>query len=63
MLRIHTGLRKWIYANEFDPNLKNNPFDICVPCIKISNDELLFEKYRMALNWENMTLGFKMIMQ
>ena len=27
-----------------------NPFDIRVPCIKIANSELLFEKYRMALN-------------
>ena len=27
-----------------------NPFDIRVPCIKIANSELLFEKCRMALN-------------
>ena len=28
-----------------------NPFDISVPCIKIASSELLFEQYRMALNW------------
>ena len=27
-----------------------NPFHICVPYIKISKSELLFEQYRMALN-------------
>ena len=27
-----------------------NPFDIGVPCIKITNSELLFDHYRMALN-------------
>ena len=27
-----------------------NPFDIRVSCINISNSELLFEQYRMALN-------------
>ena len=27
-----------------------NPFDILVPCIKISRSELLFEQYIMALN-------------
>ena len=29
---------------------KMNPFDICVPCIKIENSDLLFEQYIMALN-------------
>ena len=29
-----------------------NPFDIRVPCIKISKIGLLFEQYRMALNWD-----------
>ena len=27
------------------------PFDFSVPFIKISTSELLFEHYRMALNW------------
>ena len=27
-----------------------NPFDIGVPCIKMTNSDLLFEQYRMALN-------------
>ena len=30
--------------------LKMNQFDIGVTCIKIAKNELLFEKYRMALN-------------
>ena len=29
-----------------------NPFYICVPFIKIAGSELLFEHYRMALNWD-----------
>ena len=29
-----------------------NPFDISKPCIKIAKSEVLFEKYRMALNRE-----------
>ena len=28
-----------------------NPFDIGVPCVNIEKSELLFEQYRMALNW------------
>ena len=53
MLRIHTGLRKFINTNVFDLHLKKmNPFGIHEPCIKIENNELLFEKYRMSLNWE-----------
>ena len=27
-------------------------FDICVPCIKITRSEVLFEQYRMTLNWD-----------
>ena len=53
MLRIHTGLRKWIKTNKFDLHLKQmNPFGIHEPCIKISNNELIFEQYRTALNQE-----------
>ena len=29
-----------------------NPFEIDKPCIIISKRELLFEQYRMALNWD-----------
>ena len=29
-----------------------NPFDISKPCINIAKSEVLFEKYRMALNWD-----------
>ena len=51
MLRIHTGLRKWSKKTLFDLHLKKmKPFGIHEPCIKIANNELLFEKYRMALN-------------
>ena len=35
-----------------------NPFDIGVPCIKITKSELLFEKYRMALNWDKYDIEF-----
>ena len=53
MLRIHTGLCKLSKKNVFDLHLKKmNPFDICEPCIIISKRELLFEQYRMALNWD-----------
>ena len=53
MLRIHTGLRKRCKINVFDLHLqKMNSFGIHEPCIKISKNELIFEQYRMALNWE-----------
>ena len=59
MLRIHTGLRNWSKTNVFDLHLKKkNPFDIGVPCIKITKSELLFEQYRMALNWEKYDIEF-----
>ena len=29
-----------------------NPFDISKPCINITKSEVLFEKYRMTLNWD-----------
>ena len=34
-----------------------NPFDIRVQCIKIPNSELLFEQYRLALNWDKYDSG------
>ena len=50
MLRIHTGLRNWNKKNVYDKHLRKvNPIGINKPCIKISQSELLFEKYRMAL--------------
>ena len=50
MLRIHTGLRKWNKKDRYHILLiNNNPLVIDKPCIKISNNEVLFEKYRMAL--------------
>ena len=51
MLRINNGLWKWSKRNVFYFHLnKINPFDIPVPCIKITRSELLFEQFRMALN-------------
>ena len=53
MLRIHTGLRKWNKNDQYHILLReNNPIIIDQPCINISNSEVLFEKYRMALKGE-----------
>ena len=50
MLRIHTGLRKWNKKDLYHILLRdNNPLGIDKSCIKIANNEVLFEKYRMAL--------------
>ena len=50
MLRIHTGLRKWTKKDRFHIILKNmNPLGINQPCLTIANNEVLFEKYRIAL--------------
>ena len=49
MLRIHTGMRKWTNDDLFHILLKRmNPLGIDRPCLNISKDELLFEKYRIA---------------
>ena len=51
MLIIHTGLRKWSKINIFDIHLKKtNPFGMHEPCIKIVNNQLIFEQYIMSLN-------------
>ena len=53
MLRIHTGLRNLSKTNLYDLHLKKmNSFDISETCINIGNSEALFEKYRMAINWD-----------
>ena len=50
MLKIHTGLRKLTKNDRFHILLKKmNPLGIYRPCLKIAKDELLFEKYRIAL--------------
>ena len=60
MLRNHTGFRNWIKINVFDLHLKKmNPFDICVPCIKVEKIELLFEQYRMDLNRDKYDIEFR----
>ena len=50
MLRMHTGLRKWNKMDKYHILLrKKNPLGINWQCIKIAKNEVLFEKYRMAL--------------
>ena len=50
MLKIHTGLRKFTKEDRFHILLKKmNPQGINRPCQKIAKDEMLFEKYRIAL--------------
>ena len=50
MLRIHTGLHKWTKKDRFHIILKNmNSLVIKQPCLTIANNEVLFEKYRIAL--------------
>ena len=61
MLSIHTVLRRWNKKDQFHMLLSDkNPVRINQPCIKIAKNEVLFEKYRMALKREtNMPLKFK----
>ena len=50
MLKIHTGLRKFTKEYRFHIILKKiNPRGINRPCQNIAKDEMLFEKYRIAL--------------
>ena len=50
MLRIHTGLRKWNKNDRFHIILsEKNPLGIKQPCIMTAKNEVLFEKYRIAL--------------
>ena len=50
MLKIHTGLRKWTKKDLFHIILKNmNTLVIYQPCLTIANNEVLFEKYIIAL--------------
>ena len=53
ILRIHTGLQKWNKKDLFHMILRDkNPVGINQPCIMIANNEVMFEKYRMALKRE-----------
>ena len=46
-------MRDWSKTNIFNLHLKKiNPFGIHEPCIKKENNELIFEQYIMALNWD-----------
>ena len=50
MLSIHTGLRKWNKKDQFHIFIRDkNPLWIKQPCIMIAKNEVLFEKYRIAL--------------
>ena len=52
MLNIYNGLQKWSKTNICDLHLKNiDPFGIHEPCINIAKNQLIFEQYRMDLNW------------
>ena len=53
MLNINTGLRKLTNKDWFHIILKKmNPLGIDRPCLNIASNELLFEKYRIALKWD-----------
>ena len=53
MLSIRTGLRKWTKNDRSHILLKKmNPLGIDRPCLEIASNELLFEKYRIALTWD-----------
>ena len=50
MLRIHTVLQRWNKKDQFHMLIcDKNPLGIKRPCIMIAKNEVLFEKYRMAL--------------
>ena len=54
MLRIHTGLRKWNKKDRSHIILRDmNSLGIIQPCLTIVNNEVLFEKYRISLKWDN----------
>ena len=60
MLRIHTGQQKWNKKDRYNVLLRdNNQMGIDQPCIKIANDEVLFEKYRMALKRDKYAIEIK----
>ena len=53
ILRIHTSLRKWNKNDRFTIILSDmNPLWIKQPCLTIAKNEVLFEKYRIALKRE-----------
>ena len=46
-------MQKWSKINIFDIHLMIiNQFGIHEPCIRIAKNQLIFEQYTMALNWE-----------
>ena len=57
ILRIHTGLRKWNKKDLFHMLLRDkNPVITNRLCIMIAKNEVLFEKYRMALKQDKDTI-------
>ena len=60
MLRIHTGLRRWNKKYQFHVLLRDkNRVGINRPCIKIANNELLFEIYIMALKQDKYAIDIQ----
>ena len=60
MLRINTGLWNWNKKNGYHIHLRdNNQIGIDKPCINIAKSELLFVKYRMALNRDKDAIEFQ----
>ena len=60
MLRIHTGLRQWNKKDLFHMLLRDkNPVGINLPCIKIVENKVLFEKYIIALKWDKDAIGIQ----
>ena len=60
MIRIHTGLIKWNKKDKYHILLRDkNPVVINRPCIKIAKNEVLFEKYRMALKRDKDAIGIQ----
>ena len=60
ILRIHTGFHNLSKTTIYDLHLKKtNPFDIGAPCINITRSKVLFEQYRMALNWDKYVIAVR----
>ena len=57
ILSIHTGLRKWNKKDQFHIILRDmNLFGIKQPYLTIIKNEVLFEKYRIALKRDKISI-------
>ena len=60
MLSIHTGLRKWNKKYRFHIILSDmNPLGIKQPCLTVAKNEVMFEKYRIALKQDKYAIDIK----